>query len=106
MVHIQEINFLNLFFFLYIQLKQKLGSDDGDHVLQLEHTFNHKNHLCLVFELLSFNLYDLIKQNGFKGLSLNLVRVFALQLLDSLALLKKARIIHCDLKPENVLLKR
>ncbi|KAI9256615.1 kinase-like domain-containing protein [Phascolomyces articulosus] len=87
------------------QLNNKLGSDEGDHVLQLEHTFNHKNHLCLVFELLSFNLYDLIKQNGFKGLSLNLVRVFALQLLDSLALLKKARIIHCDLKPENVLLK-
>ncbi|KAI8149476.1 kinase-like domain-containing protein [Fennellomyces sp. T-0311] len=87
------------------QLSQKLGPDDGDHILQLQHTFNHKNHLCLVFELLSFNLYELIKQNGFKGLSLNLVRVFALQLLDSLILLKKARIIHCDLKPENVLLK-
>lgn len=59
-----------------------------------------------MFELLSFNLYELIKQNQFKGLSINLVRVFTLQLLDTLILLKEANIIHCDLKPENILLTR
>jgi serine/threonine protein kinase len=59
-----------------------------------------------VFELLSFNLYELVKQNQFKGLAINLVRVFALQLLDTLILLKEAKIIHCDLKPENILLTR
>jgi dual specificity protein kinase YAK1 len=59
----------------------------------------------LVFELLSVNLYELIKQNQFRGLSTTLVRVFAQQLLNGLALLNKARLIHCDLKPENILLK-
>jgi serine/threonine protein kinase len=57
-----------------------------------------------VFELLSVNLYELIKQNQYRGLGLNLVRVFAGQLLDAMCVLKDARIIHCDLKPENILL--
>lgn len=69
-------------------------------------SFTHKNHLCLVFECLSSNLYELIKQNQFKGLSTQLVKVFTQQLLESLAVLKDARLIHCDLKPENILLKR
>ena len=52
------------------------------------------------------NLYELIKQNQFRGLSTTLVRVFAQQLLNALCLLNKARLIHCDLKPENILLKK
>ncbi|KAF7724944.1 dual specificity protein kinase yak1 [Apophysomyces ossiformis] len=87
------------------QLNQKIDPKNRHRVLKLVHTFNHKNHFCLVFELLSYNLYELIKQNSFKGLSVDLVRVFTLQLLDTLILLKEAKIIHCDLKPENVLLK-
>jgi serine/threonine protein kinase len=51
------------------------------------------------------NLYELIKQNHFKGLSTNLVRLFSIQLLDTLSLIKLNQIIHCDLKPENILLK-
>jgi dual specificity protein kinase YAK1 len=62
--------------------------------------FVYRNHLCIVFECLSVNLYELIKQNQFRGLSLNLVRVFVEQLLDALIVLNRARIIHCDLKPE------
>lgn len=36
-------------------------------------------HLCLVFELLSVNLYELIKHNQFRGLSMNLLRLFITQ---------------------------
>lgn len=63
-------------------------------------------HLCLVFELLSYNLYDLIRNTNFKGVSLNLTRKFAHQLCTALQFLssKKLSIIHCDLKPENILL--
>lgn len=56
--------------------------------------------------MLSVNLYELIKQNQFRGLSTTLVRVFAQQLLNALSLLNKAHLIHCDLKPENILLKK
>lgn len=65
-----------------------------------------RNHLCIAFEMLSVNLYELIKQNQFRGLSTNLIRVFVTQILDALTILYKAKIIHCDLKPENILLKR
>ncbi|PAV18773.1 kinase [Pyrrhoderma noxium] len=78
---------------------------DEHHILRLRDSFIHKNHLCLVFELLSSNLYELIKQNQFQGLSTQLVKVFTAQLLDALSILKDARLIHCDLKPENILLK-
>ena len=86
-------------------LNQKLDKNDDHHLLRLKDTFIHRQHLCLVFELLSVNLYELIKQNQFRGLSTTLVRVFAQQLLNGLGLLNKARLIHCDLKPENILLK-
>ncbi|CAO3656697.1 unnamed protein product [Mucor hiemalis] len=79
--------------------------NDEHNILRLKESFYHKNHLCLVFELLSVNLYELIKQNHFKGLSTNLVRLFSTQLLDTLSVLKANEIIHCDLKPENILLR-
>ncbi|GAA5973493.1 hypothetical protein JCM21900_001813 [Sporobolomyces salmonicolor] len=86
-------------------INNQWDKDDEHHMLRLKDTFIHHSHLCLVFELLSNNLYELIKQNSFRGLSTSLVRVFTAQLLDALAVLAEAKIIHCDLKPENILLK-
>ncbi|KAF8520413.1 kinase-like domain-containing protein [Hysterangium stoloniferum] len=92
-----------------VTILQMLNNDhdphDEHHILRLRDSFIHKNHLCLVFEQLSSNLYELIKQNQFQGLSTQLVKVFTAQLLDALTVLKNARLIHCDLKPENILLK-
>lgn len=68
--------------------------EDRHHILRLKDQFIHCRHLCLVFELLSSNLYELIKQNSFRGLSTSLVRVFTEQLLDSLSVLSDARLIH------------
>lgn len=75
-------------------------------VVRLKRHFNWRNHLCLVFELLSYNLYDLLRNTNFRGVSLNLTRKFAQQLCTGLLFLStpELQIIHCDLKPENVLL--
>ena len=58
-----------------------------------------RNHLCLVFELLSYNLYDLLRNTNFRGVSLNLTRKFALQLLTSLLFLSQPElsILHCGM---------
>ena len=50
----------------------------------------------------SYNLYELLKETGFHGVSLNLIRKFAKQILKALAFLARpdVDIIHCDLKPE------
>jgi dual specificity tyrosine-phosphorylation-regulated kinase 1 len=69
--------------------------------------FMYRNHQCLVFEMLSLNLYELLKNTQFGGVSLNLIRKFAKQVLKALSFLarKDVDIIHCDLKPENILLR-
>lgn len=72
--------------------------------IRLLDTFMHREHLCLVFEILGLNLYELIKQNQFHGLSMKLVKSLTRQLLDACAQLKGFQMIHCDLKPENILL--
>ena len=67
-------------------------------------SFYFRSHLCISTELLGMNLYEFIKCHDFRGFSLKLIRRFAKQLLGSLVLLKSKKVIHCDLKPENVLL--
>ena len=83
------------------------GYDPNDqrHIVRLLDNFVHCGHLCLVFELLYVNLYELLKHNQFRGLSMSLIRVLTAQILDTLIVLREAKVIHCDLKPENVLLK-
>lgn len=67
-------------------------------------SFYFRGHLCISTELLGINLYEFIKSNDFRGFSIKLIRRFTKQLLSSLVLLKSHHVIHCDLKPENVLL--
>lgn len=80
-------------------------AEDNYNIIRMLEYFYFRNHLCITFELLSINLYEFIKNNNFQGLSLGLIRRFAIQLLTSLKFLYRERIIHCDLKPENILLK-
>ncbi len=49
-------------------------------VRMLEH-FVHRQHLCIVFEILNVNLYDILRRTNFAGLSMGLVRRFAQVLL-------------------------
>ena len=62
--------------------------------------FYFRNHLCIAMELLSINLYELIKANGFVGFTTTLIRRFTSQMIMSLCLMRHHRIVHCDLKPE------
>eukprot|EP01133_Synstelium_polycarpum_P004038 gene4038-4677_t len=91
---------------MLMMLNNNYDPDNKSNILRLLDSFVYKNHLCIVIELLSVNLFELIKQNSFKGLSTNLIKVFLIQILDALIVLSRANMIHCDLKPENILLQR
>lgn len=90
-----------------VQMLNKLNQadpDDKKHVVRLERTFEHRGHLCLVFESLSMNLRDVVKRFGKDvGLNIRAVRVYAKQLFLALNLLKKCNIMHADIKPDNIL---
>ncbi|KAJ1767641.1 serine/threonine protein kinase, CMGC, dual-specificity [Coemansia sp. RSA 1843] len=73
-------------------------------ILQMSASFYFRNHLCIVMELLSINLYEWLKAHQFTGTPVPLLRSFTVQLLQSLQLMGRHRIIHADLKPENILL--
>ncbi|KAI8645132.1 kinase-like domain-containing protein [Parasitella parasitica] len=78
--------------------------DNKKHVIRLQRHFEHRSHLCLVFETLSMNLRDVLKKYGKDvGISIKAVRVYAQQLFLSLSLLKKCSILHADIKPDNIL---
>jgi dual specificity tyrosine-phosphorylation-regulated kinase 2/3/4 len=79
--------------------------DDNSGAIHIGEHFYFRNHLCITFDLLSINLYEFIKNNNFHGLSLGLIRRFAVQLLTTLRYMRSHSIIHCDLKPENILLR-
>ncbi|KAF9916722.1 hypothetical protein FBU30_001178 [Linnemannia zychae] len=83
----------------------KWDPDDKHNLVRMTDNFYFRNHLCIASELLSINLYEFIKSNSFQGFSLGLIRRFCTQLLQTLDLLNKHNVVHCDLKPENVLLK-
>ncbi|KAJ6612314.1 kinase-like domain-containing protein [Mycena sp. CBHHK59/15] len=72
--------------------------------IHLLHWFDHRNHICLVSELLGMCLYDFLKENDFAPFPRQHIQSFARQLLGSVAFLHDLHLIHTDLKPENILL--
>lgn len=83
---------------------------DSKHCCRLfdhfEHVGPHGRHICMIFEVLGDNLLTLIRTYRHRGIPLDIVRHLTKQLLVALNFLHvRCRIIHTDLKPENVMLK-
>ncbi|XP_033212194.1 SRSF protein kinase 1 [Belonocnema kinseyi] len=62
-------------------------------------------HVCMVFEVLGHNLLKLIIKSNYRGIPRNNVKRIIRQVLEGLDYLhNKCKIIHTDIKPENVLI--
>ena len=64
-----------------LKILQYLKDNDPDDTMNIIHMKDYvifRKHLCITFELMSINLYEFLKLNDFEGLSLSLVRRFAI----------------------------
>ena len=89
-----------------VSILQRLSQENADdyNFVRAFECFLHKNHTCLVFEMLEQNLYDFLKQNKFQPLPLKFIRPITQQVLAALSKLRVLGLIHADLKPENIML--
>uniref|UniRef100_A0A8C5DJQ9 Protein kinase domain-containing protein n=1 Tax=Gouania willdenowi TaxID=441366 RepID=A0A8C5DJQ9_GOUWI len=75
---------------------------DQVHVIKLYEIFQHCGHTCLVFEMLDIDLFQhCLNKNS---LYVNAIRPIAKQLLETLQALQYLKIVHTDIKPDNVML--
>ncbi len=84
-------------------LKEEFDKADEKSIVRIIDSFAVDNHLCLVFELLGSDLYTILKRNQFRGFPIRTVCHILNQLVNALLVLEEASIIHCDIKPENIL---
>jgi serine/threonine-protein kinase PRP4 len=115
-----------------LEFLRQLGAGDPEnkkHVVRLIGHFEHRGHLCMVFEPMKSNLREvrrprssssssssskagvlteaarsqLLRRLGNIGLHIAAVRSYARQMFIALKHLKKYSILHADIKPDNVL---
>ena len=83
------------------------------HFVKMIDTFVFRNHICIVMELLGESLSDFMKKKPSKIQSDNdqqigpfsplMVKLIAYQIMDGLADIHRKKIIHGDLRPQNIL---
>ena len=82
-----------------------LNNKNDNHIITIYDYFFYQEHLCLVFELLNENLYQLLQHNHLQGISLNSINFIIKQILEAVEQVHRIGVIHCDIRPENILLK-
>jgi serine/threonine-protein kinase SRPK3 len=81
------------------------------HIIELKEYFtlksNYDEHICMVFDLMAGSVYDLIKQGSYShGLPHKIAKDIIIQLIEGINdLHSNVKMVHSDIKPENLLLK-
>merc|ERR1712176_1095688 len=95
---------------MYKRLKEKAPREDQEAAqyimfLSSPDTFIHHGHLAMVFELQKCDLRTALQRYGQgRGLPLQTVAQYSRQIFMALRLLRQLKIIHGDLKPDNLLM--
>jgi len=82
----------------------KINKESTEYLLNIFKIFDYKDHICYSYELLEHDLYKEMEIREFRGFSVDKVIRYAGDILRGLDVLLKLKIIHCDLKPENIML--
>lgn len=88
-----------------VKILQLLSRDDLNekaNIVRLLDVCMFRNHYILAFELLGMDLYSLCQKVQFKPFTKPFIYQFCSQFLVALEYTRMHRIIHCDIKPENI----
>lgn len=88
-----------------LKMITSMDVDDNHNIVHYQNDFLFRGHICISFELLGPNLYEVLQKGRFKGLTMEKIQLYAVQMLNALAFIHDGEcgVMHCDLKPENVL---
>lgn len=92
-----------------LSILKKIKNTNSNHLMMLFEHFEYNDddgcHICLVFELMAGSVFDIIKHGKYKnGIPLNIVCSILKQVLNGMnVLLNDLNLVHCDIKPENIL---
>ncbi|XP_061430644.1 dual specificity tyrosine-phosphorylation-regulated kinase 4-like [Lethenteron reissneri] len=81
------------------------GSDEYFNVIKVLNRFYFRGHHCIVLELLKESLHEVIRNVGLRRLDMAMVKTYTRGILKFLCHINSRKIVHADIKPENVLVK-
>lgn len=89
---------------IFLKLNNSDNSVDLRKIVKYYSTFTFKGHVCIVLEMLSFSLYDVLRERRYKGLPFYLVKMILNDIAKGLKVFHDLGLSHLDVKPENILL--
>lgn len=89
-----------------IKMLKHLNEHGGSpHILRYLGHFHFRGHMCIATEVLSLNLFLLLEISAFKGFAMAVLRPLTTQILLGLDFIHTHDVIHCDIKPENIMVR-
>ncbi|CCW63904.1 unnamed protein product [Phytomonas sp. EM1] len=79
---------------------------DNANCVRLLDVFEDSGHVCIVTELLDKNLFELLRDRGFIPLMISDIKKVCRRVLQALTALHRVGFMHCDIKPENIMLRK
>lgn len=90
-----------------VEMLNEKDTRDMFNIVRLRSNFKHKGHLCLEFELLDADLRQTLKEPSRKGgFKIADVRNVARRMVSALYLLNKNSVVHGDVKPDNIFVRK